>query len=73
VIALGCQRQIGVDIEVCRERVNLDALAEKCFSDSELRQWQQLESEDKKVTFYRIWTRKESFVKAVGRGYFFRA
>jgi 4'-phosphopantetheinyl transferase len=68
VIALGCQRQIGIDIEVCRKRVNLDSLAEKCFSDSELRQWQQLESEDKKVTFYRIWTRKESFVKAVGRG-----
>lgn len=68
VIALGCQRQIGVDIEVCRERVNLAALAGKCFSDSEFRQWQQLESEDKKVTFYRIWTRKESFVKAVGRG-----
>jgi len=68
VIALGCQRQIGVDIEVCRERNNLGALAEKCFSNSELTQWQQLDSEDKKVMFYRIWTRKESFVKAVGRG-----
>ena len=68
VIALGCQRQIGVDIEVCRERINLNALAERCFAKTELLSWQQLKPDDQKVMFYRLWTRKESFVKAVGRG-----
>jgi len=68
VIALGCQRQMGVDIEACRGRINLNALAEKCFAETELYSWQQLEAKDQKAMFYRIWTRKESFVKAVGRG-----
>ena len=44
------------------------SLVEKCFADEEICQWQALAEIEKTQGFYRVWTRKEAFVKAVGRG-----
>ncbi len=59
---------IGVDIEAWNERVDCTLIANTCFADSERLFWQSLPPHEKDAAFYRFWTRKESFVKAVGAG-----
>ncbi len=61
----GC---IGVDVEQCEDRKGISGLVEKCFSSVERDYWNNLSDKQKVIMFYRFWVRKESFVKAVGRG-----
>lgn len=68
VIAVANFPHIGIDIEVSRSRNNLDSLAARCFAPSELQAWRQLPDAARQPAFYRLWTKKEAFVKAVGRG-----
>jgi len=68
VIAVSNCGEVGVDIEQYKNRNNLSGLVRKCFSDVEKAYWQCLSEEQKVAMFYRLWVRKEAFVKAVGRG-----
>lgn len=67
-VAVSCGYDIGVDIEVWTESVEYEAVVKLCFADSERFFWSTLPQEEKKEFFYKQWTRKESFVKAVGTG-----
>jgi 4'-phosphopantetheinyl transferase len=59
---------VGVDIERLERRVDL-GLASRYFSQPEISFLDQIESEDaKRETFLRIWTLKESYIKAIGTG-----
>jgi 4'-phosphopantetheinyl transferase len=68
LIAVSNMQDIGVDIELIKPRTNLDAVAERCFSAAEYAVWQALDKDQQPQAFYRLWTKKEAFVKAVGRG-----
>jgi 4'-phosphopantetheinyl transferase len=68
IIGVGKNCRIGVDIEHCNARANFSALVTKCFAEEEIQYWNCLPEDQKKTAFYSIWTRKEAFVKAVGRG-----
>lgn len=68
VIAVGWNCRLGIDIENCKPRSSLAALADKCFSEEEIAYWNALPEAEKTAGFYRFWTRKEAFVKATGRG-----
>jgi len=68
LIAVGRGCQLGVDMEICKPRVNLAALVGKCFAEEEAVYWNNLPEAEKIPAFYRFWTRKEAFVKATGRG-----
>lgn len=68
VVAIGNIGPIGVDIERIKPRASLTELAARCFSESELNYWQHLPDDQRCPAFYRLWTQKEAFVKAVGRG-----
>lgn len=68
VMALGWDCQLGVDIEICKERSSLADLVHKCLADEEATYWHALPESMKTREFYRFWTRKEAFVKATGRG-----
>ena len=57
---------LGVDIEQIRSFPEAQLLSEQFFSDREKRMIRQTK-EDIKV-FFRIWARKEAFIKALGRG-----
>lgn len=59
---------VGIDIELHHPRPHLLQIAQRFFSQPE---WQYLESlveEEQMPGFYRIWTRKEAFIKGVGQG-----
>jgi 4'-phosphopantetheinyl transferase len=68
VIAVSRNCQLGIDIEHCKQRTNLQGLVDKCFSEEESAYWRTLPEAQKMHEFYRFWTRKEAFVKATGRG-----
>lgn len=68
VIAVGWNCQLGIDIEVCKQRDNFSALVDKYFAEEEAAYWNQLPEAQKNREFYRFWTRKEAFVKAAGQG-----
>lgn len=68
LIALGWNCELGVDMELCKDRISLAELVGKCFADEEADYWQRQPQAEKTREFYRFWTRKEAFVKATGRG-----
>jgi 4'-phosphopantetheinyl transferase len=61
-------RELGVDIERVRELDGLDGLSASVFSLGELQAWRSLHPRERPAAFFRCWTRKEAFVKAVGEG-----
>jgi 4'-phosphopantetheinyl transferase len=60
---------VGVDVETVRDRVNFLRLAMGCFAAQEVRSVTNCASRAEQLAcFYRLWTRKEAFAKAVGMG-----
>ena len=68
MIAVGWNCQLGVDMEICKQRINLSGLVDRCFAEEEAAYWTKQPETQKIQTFYRFWTRKEAFVKATGHG-----
>lgn len=61
-------RAIGVDIEFWRAVSDEAALVRRYFSASEIAAYESLASPRRTRGFFNGWTRKEAYVKAVGRG-----
>lgn len=70
VLAVSAAGEIGVDIEHQRPLENALQLAERFFSESERLALAQLSAAERLTAFYRCWTRKEAYIKAVGTGIF---
>jgi 4'-phosphopantetheinyl transferase len=68
VFALGRRGLVGVDVEQVRPVPNLSPLAERFFSAREYAEIQRLSGEEAQRGFFRIWTRKEAWLKATGQG-----
>jgi len=64
VFALGRNRNIGVDIEQIKRKMDVLAVAERFFTDTEVDQVRS--SEDPCAAFFQLWARKEAYVKACG-------
>lgn len=68
VIAFAKGLGIGVDIEKIKNDFDPMELAENFFSQEEIKALSNHEEESRYRAFYRCWTRKESFIKALGQG-----
>ncbi len=68
VYALARECHVGVDIERIRFDINHAELANKVFSKSEQRLLNSMDRKVKAEVFFKVWTRKEAFLKAIGRG-----
>lgn len=68
VVALVRDRLIGVDVEFIRPLQELDALAEHYFSLQERALLANCSPADREQIFFTCWTRKEAYIKAVGKG-----
>jgi 4'-phosphopantetheinyl transferase len=55
-------------VELVRNRVNALEIAERYFAPSELRWLQAADEADRCARFTELWTLKEAYIKAVGRG-----
>ena len=68
VIGVAFDRQIGVDVEFVRPINDLDSVARRCFTDFERELLAPGGLDWKTSSFFSCWTRKEAFVKAIGKG-----
>ncbi|MGA8497797.1 MAG: 4'-phosphopantetheinyl transferase superfamily protein [Xanthobacteraceae bacterium] len=62
------ERDVGVDIEMIREEVAREKIAENFFSLREVETLRALPREHQAEAFFNCWTRKEAYVKARGQG-----
>lgn len=68
LIAVGGVAEIGVDVEWMRPDIDLPALARRFFAAAEVAELEGLPETQRVEGFFRCWTRKEAFIKAVGQG-----
>lgn len=61
-------RRIGVDVENIRSDFRADEIAERFFSLAERTLLREIPLQRRHETFFRIWTRKEAYIKALGEG-----
>ena len=59
---------VGVDVERVRDLRDMQGLANRFFSAHEARELDQEPSDRQLESFFRCWTRKEAYVKAIGQG-----
>jgi 4'-phosphopantetheinyl transferase len=68
LIAVSLGRDVGVDLEGMRADVLEDDIPERFFSPRELTALRALPPEEQLAAFFRCWTRKEAYIKALGLG-----
>jgi 4'-phosphopantetheinyl transferase len=69
VLGFAWDAEIGVDVERLRPMEDMDAIAARFFAATEVSELRSVEgSEERTAAFYRCWTRKEAYIKAVGGG-----
>lgn len=59
---------IGVDVEYVERRVEVMAVADHVFSLAEVAGLQSLSGEAQRERFFELWTLKEAYIKAIGKG-----
>lgn len=59
---------IGVDLEYLREMKDAAKMAERFFSPTEFKLLASLTSEQQQRVFFKLWTAKEAYLKAIGTG-----
>lgn len=59
---------IGVDIESFKNNIDFLSIAKRFFSNNEYEKLCSIDPKWQQLAFYRCWTRKEAYIKAIGRG-----
>ncbi|MFI2644376.1 4'-phosphopantetheinyl transferase family protein [Streptomyces sp. NPDC018610] len=60
--------RVGVDVEQTAVERDFSGVAMGFFSPAEYEQWSLADTADRRSLWYRIWTRREAYVKATGLG-----
>ncbi|QQS42019.1 MAG: 4'-phosphopantetheinyl transferase superfamily protein [Acidobacteriota bacterium] len=69
LIAVTIGREIGVDIEFIDHQLDAVSTARSVFSKSEIDELESLTGTTRTNAFFRGWTRKEAYLKAIGMGF----
>ena len=68
IVSFANARRLGVDIEKVRLGFEHERIAERFFSENEREQLRSISRQEIPHAFFRCWTRKEAFIKALGEG-----
>ena len=68
VFVFSGNREIGIDVEKVVGLADMEGVIDLCFSGSEKKWFSKLPSAKKEEMFYKIWTCKEAYIKAIGKG-----
>lgn len=68
VYAFVQDHEVGIDVEYIKEDFESEGIAERFFSAYEVQTLTALPEPQKAEAFFRCWTRKEAFIKALGSG-----
>jgi 4'-phosphopantetheinyl transferase len=69
IAAVSLDSRVGVDTEFIRPIEDIDSLVQQLFTTSEQALVQAAPVDLKQCVFYRCWTRKEAYIKAIGKGF----
>ena len=69
VLALCHNHEIGIDIEMTSRNTDFEGVARKVFTRREQEVLMTLSKSEKRKLFFRLWTAKESLMKATGLGF----
>ena len=61
-------RQVGIDLERMRSDVPCEKMAKRFFAEAEVNAFLALPASQRQEGFFNCWTRKEAYLKAIGRG-----
>ncbi|HIK37431.1 MAG: 4'-phosphopantetheinyl transferase superfamily protein [Geminocystis sp.] len=59
---------VGIDLEKIEEKRRALAIAKRFFTSHEYEYLRKLNSQDTIIEFFRLWTAKEAYLKAIGEG-----
>ncbi len=68
LVGICYNRQVGIDIERLDRKVRIQAIADRYFSLEESEAIRSLPTEQQRLAFFRCWTAKEAYLKALGVG-----
>lgn len=68
VCAVATESPVGIDLERINRRRDFDGVASRFFNEAETCVLRNLPDPQRAEAFYRIWTQKEAYVKALGGG-----
>lgn len=68
LIAITLNNEMGIDIEKINPDIDFKSLSKRFFSTKEKNELIDCDFSKQLETFYRVWTRKEAFIKATGKG-----
>jgi 4'-phosphopantetheinyl transferase len=68
VLAVTRENEIGVDVEWARQHEEIKAIAQNYLSHHEISVLQALAETQQRVHFFELWTLKEAYIKACGKG-----
>ena len=68
LFAVNINYELGIDIEWMHRKSNLLEIGERFFSENEYTELKSLPAELQRQGFFNCWTRKESYIKARGKG-----
>ena len=60
--------EVGIDVEYIKSDFATEEIAERFFSSREIETLTALPKADRAAEFFRLWTRKEAYIKAIGTG-----
>jgi 4'-phosphopantetheinyl transferase len=69
LLAVAEGRELGIDLEQIRPMADAERIIERFFSMRERAAFLGLPGPDRPVAFFRGWTRKEAYLKAIGLGF----
>jgi 4'-phosphopantetheinyl transferase len=67
-LAVTLERELGIDVEVLRRDIDVDAIGQRYFALAERQALLALAPDQRWRAFFSCWTRKEAYIKACGVG-----
>jgi 4'-phosphopantetheinyl transferase len=68
LLAVALDAELGVDVEHIRADFASEEIARRFFSRAEVEVFNALPEDEQVAAFFRCWTRKEAYIKAIGKG-----
>lgn len=68
LVAVARDREVGTDVELIRNEVASDDLAQRFFAANETKHWRDLPDAARHRAFFQHWARREAISKATGMG-----
>jgi 4'-phosphopantetheinyl transferase len=67
-IAVSTRGPVGIDVENVERTVDVDTLSRRFFAPDEAAELMAMSEPDRREAFFRCWTSKEAYIKALGDG-----